>query len=59
MKSILNELECLLGDATAALQIANEHLSPLMDMVSAVGLDPQESSGEVGFMFQLSIRCKR
>ncbi|MBA0653782.1 hypothetical protein Goklo_020917 [Gossypium klotzschianum] len=46
LKSILNELECLLGVATAALQMANEHLSPLMDMESVVGLDPQESSGE-------------
>nr|KJB44067.1 hypothetical protein B456_007G232600 [Gossypium raimondii] len=54
VKSILNELECLLGVATTALQMANEHLSPLMDMESVVGLDPQESSGEVGFMFQLS-----
>ncbi|KAL1144424.1 hypothetical protein V6Z11_A11G230300 [Gossypium hirsutum] len=46
VKSILNELECLLGVATAALQMANEHLSPLMDMESVVGLDPQESGGE-------------
>ncbi|XP_012492089.1 uncharacterized protein LOC105804143 [Gossypium raimondii] len=46
VKSILNELECLLGVATTALQMANEHLSPLMDMESVVGLDPQESSGE-------------
>ncbi|XWS45069.1 hypothetical protein CRYUN_Cryun15aG0105000 [Craigia yunnanensis] len=45
-KSLLNDLECLLEDATAALHTANEHLSPLLDKESVDGLDLQESSAE-------------
>ncbi|XVF04261.1 hypothetical protein REPUB_Repub05bG0067400 [Reevesia pubescens] len=46
VKSLLNDLECLLEDATAALRTANEHISPLLDKESVDGIDPQESSGE-------------
>ncbi|XVF17431.1 hypothetical protein REPUB_Repub10bG0121700 [Reevesia pubescens] len=45
-KSLLNDLECLMEDATAALQSTNEHLSALLDKESVDELDPQESSGE-------------
>ena len=53
VKRLLNELECLLENATAALQMANEHLSPLLDKEYVDGLDPQESNSEVGFVLQL------
>ncbi|XWS29638.1 hypothetical protein CRYUN_Cryun24cG0046600 [Craigia yunnanensis] len=53
VKCLLNELKCLLEDATAAMQTANEHLSPLLDKESVDGLVPQESNGEVGFVLQL------
>ncbi|XVF59166.1 hypothetical protein PTKIN_Ptkin07bG0253900 [Pterospermum kingtungense] len=46
VKSILDDLKCLLEDATAALETANEHLSPLLEMESVDGLDLQESSSE-------------
>ncbi|XVF17430.1 hypothetical protein REPUB_Repub10bG0121700 [Reevesia pubescens] len=46
VKSLLNDLECLMEDATAALQSTNEHLSALLDKESVDELDPQESSGE-------------
>ncbi|XP_022775062.1 uncharacterized protein LOC111317025 isoform X2 [Durio zibethinus] len=45
-KSLLNDLKCLLEDATAALQTANEQLSPLLDKESVERLDPQENNGE-------------
>ncbi|KAL4360687.1 hypothetical protein GQ457_04G033860 [Hibiscus cannabinus] len=46
VKCLLNDLECHLRDATVALQMANKHLSPLLDMESSAGLHPQESSVE-------------
>ncbi|XWS41699.1 hypothetical protein CRYUN_Cryun17cG0105200 [Craigia yunnanensis] len=46
VKSLLNDLECLLVDATAALQTENEHISPLLDKESVDGQDLQESNGE-------------
>ncbi|XP_022775063.1 uncharacterized protein LOC111317025 isoform X3 [Durio zibethinus] len=46
VKSLLNDLKCLLEDATAALQTANEQLSPLLDKESVERLDPQENNGE-------------
>ncbi|XVE83003.1 hypothetical protein DITRI_Ditri16bG0051500 [Diplodiscus trichospermus] len=46
VKSLLNDLQCLLEDATAALQTANEHVSPLTVKESVDGLDLQESGIE-------------
>ncbi|KAE8665705.1 Phosphoenolpyruvate carboxykinase 1 [Hibiscus syriacus] len=45
-ESLLNDLECFLRDATAALQMANQQLSPLLYAESSVGLHPHESDGE-------------
>ncbi|XVF61444.1 hypothetical protein PTKIN_Ptkin08bG0130000 [Pterospermum kingtungense] len=52
-KSLLSDLECLLEDATAALQTENGHLSPLSDKESVDGLEHQECNGEIGFVIQL------
>ncbi|XP_039042755.1 uncharacterized protein LOC120181752 [Hibiscus syriacus] len=46
VESLLNDLECFLRDATAALQMANQQLSPLLYAESSVGLHPHESDGE-------------